>query len=386
MFGEVMIKITDKNNCCGCSSCANICPKQCIKMVEDFEGFFYPEIDFANCVQCDLCTKSCPTINKSNIDNKPIFYGCFNKDEIDRKSSSSGGVFHLLCEYVISRNGVVFGAAFDDKFNVLHSYADNMDDCIKFKGSKYLQSVIGKSYIKAKKFLDEDRLVLFSGTPCQIEGLVCFLKKEYSNLITQDIVCHSVPSLRVWEEYKKYISDNKTITNIDFRNKKNGWDKGTFIAKFDDGSVFEQPYTDTEYIKGFLNGLYSRPSCYDCKFSNLNRVSDITLGDFWGVQSFYPDLYDNKGTSIVLVNSPKGKKLINELKKDLVIKKVNVKKATWYNPAIHSSVKLNPNRKEFFDDKSNNLIKTIDGNIIYLNKEKNEYKFSLLDKFIIKYL
>lgn len=378
-----MINIINKKDCCGCSSCANICPKKCINMVSDSEGFLYPEVDKTKCVGCNLCVNSCPLVNKKSLKRTPVSYGGWNKDEEVRKRSSSGGVFHLLCKFVINKKGVVFGAAFDEKFDVYHTYADNINDCEKFKGSKYVQSVLGNSYSKAKEFLDEGRTVLFTGTPCQIAGLYSFLKKNYKNLITQDIVCHSVPSPKVWTAYKELIGERKQITDIQFRNKEKGWKNGTFEVLLDNDTIFSKPYSDTIYMKGFLNGLYSRPSCYDCKFANLNRMSDITLGDFWGVDTFYPELFDDKGTSIVLVNSKKGNKIFRIIKKGMKTKKVLLKKAIWYNPAVNGSLNMNPNRKLFFKDNS-------ELNKKYLLYYKNEvniipgYKFSFFDKIKFK--
>lgn len=346
-----MVDIRNKKDCCGCASCANVCPKNCITMKSDFEGFLYPYVEKSNCVQCNLCEKSCPIININEVKNEPKAYGCYNKDENVRMRSSSGGFFHILCEFVIKQKGVVFGAAFDENFDVYHDYAETMDECEKFKGSKYAQSTIGDSYKKAKDFLDDGSIVLFSGTPCQIAGLYTYLKRDYDNLFTQDIVCHSIPSPKIWDEYKESISNNKIIKNITFRGKENGWSQGTFKMHLDDGEIISLPYAQTEYMKGFLNGLYSRPSCYDCKFSTMNRQSDITLGDFWGVESFYPELYDNKGTSLILINSKKGKYLFDYVKDMLVYKKVKIDKALFYNPAINNCARENPNRADFFDSK-----------------------------------
>lgn len=346
-----MVDIKNKKDCCGCASCANVCPKNCITMKSDVEGFLYPYVEKSKCVQCNLCEKSCPIININEVKNEPKAYGCYNKDENVRMRSSSGGFFHILCEFAISQKGVVFGTAFDENFDVYHDYAETMDECEKFKGSKYSQSMIGDSYKKAKDFLDDGRIVMFSGTPCQISGLYTYLKKDYDNLFTQDIVCHSVPSPKIWDAYKKSISNHKNIKNITFRGKENGWSQGTFKMHLDDGEIISLPYAETEYMKGFLNGLYSRPSCYDCKFSNINRQSDITLGDFWGVESFYPELYDNKGVSLILINSKKGKCLFDFAKDMVMYKKVKIDKALFYNHAINSCTRKNPNRADFFASK-----------------------------------
>lgn len=382
-YGGFMINITDKKDCCGCGSCAEICPKNCIEMKNDSEGFLYPLVDEKLCVSCNLCNKSCPMLIQTKENNSVVAYGCLNKDEAVRMKSSSGGVFDLLCKFIIKRNGVVFGAVFDDNFNVHHDFAETIENCEKFRGSKYVQSVIGDSYSKAKSFLDGKRTVLFTGTPCQIAGLYSFLKKDYPNLYTQDIACHSVPSPKVWNEYKQLISNGKKIKNIQFRNKETGWISGTFKAYLQDGQVMAEPYVNTAYMKGFLNGLYSRPSCYDCKFVALNQLSDITLADFWGVDTFYPELFDNKGTSLVFVNSVKGKQIFKFIKKDLKYKRVSIEKALWYNPALNSSALKNPNRDAFFKDKQD-FNEKISANLYDFKISTNNYNFTFLDKIKFK--
>lgn len=378
-----MIKLNNKKDCCGCSACANICPKNCIDMVSDSEGFLYPDVCTEKCIDCNLCVKSCPIINQRSLNRTPIAYGGWNKNENIRKNSSSGGIFSLLCEYIIANNGVVFGAAFNENFDVVHSCSETFEGCEVFRGSKYVQSVIGDNYKSAKEFLDNGRMVLFTGTPCQIAGLYSYLKKDYDNLLTQDIVCHSVPSPKIWNEYKALISSGKDINNIQFRNKDTGWLNGKFIAELSDDSKVSKPYGETVYIKGFLNGLYSRPSCHDCKFSSLSRVSDITLGDFWGVDSFYPELFDNKGTSLVFVNSERGERVLKNIKKKIKIKKVSLEKAIWYNPAINTVSYVNPNRKSFFEDISDLDVKYKKYEYKFNNQTKT-YSFSIVDKLKLK--
>lgn len=352
-------------------------------MKADDEGFLYPVINTDDCTDCNICVRSCPEINYESPHTKTSVYGCYNKDEDVRLQSSSGGIFYLLCKYVIEKGGVVFGAEFDKNFNVRHNFAENMDDCKKFMGSKYSQSEIGENYKKAKEFLDYGRIVLFSGTPCQIEGLYSYLKRNYDNLITQDIVCHSVPSPKVWNEYKSILSENKNIISVNFRDKEIAWEKGLFKLQTDDGKVFSKLYSETKYMQGFLNGIFSRPSCYECKFSKFVRNSDITLGDFWGIESFYSDLYNDKGVSLLLIHSAKGKKLLNALKKQIVLKKAEPNKAVVYNQAIISSAFKNPNRETFFKDKSNVLNK-VDKYLIKHVDKPLTYRLKFKDKIRVK--
>ena len=240
-----MIEIIDKKNCCGCSACAQICPRKCILMQEDDEGFLYPKVDKKSCIDCHLCERVCPVLNQSKPKKPLKVYASINKDENIRLCSSSGGIFTALAEKVIAEGGVVFGARFDDKWEVVHDYVETKEDLSKFRGSKYVQSRIENCYKEAEVFLKAGRIVLFSGTPCQIAGLILFLKKSYNNLLTVDFVCHGVPSPGVWRRYLKEeiarqcdrkntvlprpISEKDTrVTGISFRDKALGWKKFSF--------------------------------------------------------------------------------------------------------------------------------------------------------------
>lgn len=337
-----MIEILKSEDCCGCLACYNKCPKHCIMINEDDDGFYYPVVNKEQCINCSMCEKACPMNNCLELNKKPISYGAINRSDKIRRLSSSGGVFYLLCDYIIQNNGVVFGVKFDKNFDVCHSYSETIEDCKEFMGSKYSQSYIGDSYIGVQHFLNAGRYVLFTGTPCQVAGLYSFLgNKKYDNLLTLDIVCHSVPSPKRWQMFKESISNSENIDSINFRDKITGWSSGSFVMKFKNGSEYSEFYAKTDFMKGFLKGEYSRPSCYDCKFSTLQRVSDITLGDFWGIEGLCSKLYDNLGTSLVLINSKKGKRIFKIIKKDLVYKRFNLEKAIKYNPAIYSSCKRN---------------------------------------------
>lgn len=360
-----MIKITRKENCTGCHACYNICPKKCIDMNFDEEGFLYPSVNSSKCVECGLCEKVCPIIHTVEVENEPIAVGCYNKDEKIRMESSSGGIFTLLSELTIQSGGVVFGAEFDENYNVRHSYVDNMDDLNKFRGSKYVQSTIGSSYYDAKKFLEQGRQVLFTGTPCQIAGLKRYLKKDYDNLVCQDIVCHGVPSTYVWDHYKNFIADGRKIVGIKFRDKSTGWKTYSLQIDFDDGSLYKDIGNENSYIKGFVKDFYLRPSCYECKYKTLHRESDITLADFWGIEANEPELDDNKGTSLIFINSDKGKKIFEWIKKDIVFKNIDIQKAVTFNPSAYractytkkKSIFLKKYKEENFDLLINKLIK-----------------------------
>ncbi|MDY2883956.1 MAG: Coenzyme F420 hydrogenase/dehydrogenase, beta subunit C-terminal domain [Romboutsia timonensis] len=385
-----MIKITRKENCTGCHACYNVCPKKCIDMNFDEEGFLYPSVDSSKCVECGLCEKVCPIIHTVEVENEPIAVGCYNKDEKIRMESSSGGIFTLLSELTIQSGGVVFGAGFDENYNVRHAYVDNMDDLKKFRGSKYVQSTIGSSYYDAKKFLEQGRQVLFTGTPCQIAGLKRYLKKDYYNLVCQDIVCHGVPSTYVWNHYKNFIADGRKIVGIKFRDKSTGWKTYSLQIDFDDGSSYKDIGNENSYIKGFVKDFYLRPSCYECKYKTLHRESDITLADFWGIEANEPELDDNKGTSLIFINSDKGKITFDEIKENIISKIVDIEKSVTFNPsAFRTSAYTNKKAKfyrkyksENFDLLINKLMKDslLKKTIVYTNSIKAKIKRKLLKK------
>ena len=347
-----MIEIKNKTNCCGCYACYNICPKNAIEMKEDEKGFKYPVIDKDKCINCGLCEKICPILNKKNeIENDINVYACYNKNEEERINSSSGGIFILIAKEIIKKGGVVFGACLDEKFNVIHTYVETEEDLKKFMGSKYVQSVIGDNYRKAKKFLDNGRIVLFTGTPCQIEGLKSYLQKDYKNLYTQDLICHGVPSPMVWNKYKTYRenTDKANTENIYFRNKDAGWK--LFNMKFVYGKKeYKKNQTKDLFMQTFLRNTILRDSCYDCNFKKKHRESDITLADFWGVERELPEMDDNKGTSIVVLHSKNGKKLFELIKDKLEYKQIEFEQFVKYNPSMIKSVSMDKNRDKFFEN------------------------------------
>ncbi len=343
-----MINITDKRNCCGCGACAQRCPKQCITMQSDKEGFAYPVVDTKQCTNCGLCEKVCPVINQQPERQPIATYAATNSNETVREQSSSGGIFTLLSEETINKGGIVFGAAFNEKWAVEHTFTDKIDDIKKFRGSKYVQSNIGNSYAAAEKILKEGKEVLFSGTPCQIAGLKRFLRKEYKNLKTIDFVCHGVPSPWVWEKYLKEVcqaNDIATISDIQFRNKAEGWKKYSFVVKYTNAEGIEREYRETMgqniFMKCFLSDLCLRPSCYKCPARSGKSGSDITLGDLWGAQNICPEIDDDKGLSLVL------------LRKECELPQCNkatipYNEAQRYNPSIERDVREPKRRKKFF--------------------------------------
>lgn len=382
-----MIEIKDKEDCCGCYACYNICPKQCITMKTDNEGFWYPNIDKNECINCNLCEKVCPIINPvKRVDSKKIAYASMNKDEQVRMKSSSGGIFSILAEYIIKNNGVVYGAAFDEDFNIKHKRILYSTDLDLLRGSKYVQSSIGDIYKQVKNDLENNNPVLFTGTPCQVEGLRSYLRKEYVNLITMDFICHGVPSPLVWEKYLKKMKKSKqeNIKNIYFRNKDIGWKLFSLKIIFDK-RIYSNDLNNDLFMKGFLQDVYLRPSCYNCKFKKINRISDITVADFWGVENILPKMDDDKGISLIVVHSEKGKQLFDKLSEKMILNEVNLNEAIKYNPSMISSVKYNEKRNEFFLDLNSgenltNLIRKYT-KISFGKRVKNKIK-SIIKKLI----
>lgn len=349
-----MIDLRNKNkkDCTGCHACYSICPQSCIFMETDNEGFWYPKVDYDKCVNCGSCIKVCPIINEGPAANKPIAYACINNDEAIRLESSSGGIFTLVAEHVIGNGGVVFGVGFDEDFKVVHSYVKNKEWLGEFRGSKYVQSKIGDTYKQAKDFLKQGKEVLFTGTPCQISGLKSYLGRDYDNLFCMDNICHGVPSPKVWEKYVSYrehVASSKT-RRIAFRRKDEGWKRYSVSFIFQNNTEYRKTLRDDLFMKAFLKNVCLRPSCYNCQFKTLHRESDITLADFWGIQRILPDMDDDKGTSLIFVNSTKGQAMFEKINDKILFKEVDINQAVLYNSAAIKSVEYNPKRESFFEE------------------------------------
>lgn len=359
-----MIEINDKRDCSGCTACASICPVKCIEMKSDEEGFVYPVVDKSRCINCGLCEKTCPIINrKADAKIEPRAYACINNDLAVRMNSSSGGVFSLLAEYILKNDGVVFGASFDENFVVRHTFVEREEDLNKLRVSKYVQSDMGEMFKKAKEFLDGGRMVLFTGTACQIAGLKSFLKRDYENLFTQDLICHGVPSPLVWKKYVELrrLEGNSTIKSISFRDKHYSWVFFSMCFKFANNETYRKRYLGDPMLNIFLLNKCLRPSCHACVFKTITRQSDVTLADFWGINSVLPEINDKKGVSLVLIQSEKGQKLFDEIKSGMTYKEVNFKHAIIHNKMYYKSALKNPVRTRFFRDLQNLPFKKVMG-------------------------
>lgn len=351
-----MISINDKKDCCGCWACYNACPKQCIEMIEDDEGFRYPQIDQSVCVDCGLCEKVCPVLqaDPNDIPHQQYGYLVQHKDPLIRKESTSGGAFTAIAEYVIRNGGVVFGAGYQEgTFVVVHQAVEKEDVLRLFRNSKYVQSKIGDCFRQVRDYLKNDRMVLFSGTPCQIEGLRGFLQhKEYDKLILVDLVCHGIPSPGI---FAKYISVQKDLiggkfTNVLFRDKYYGYNYSSFsIYNQESEKNYHKGVDTNSCLRAYFANLSDRPSCYDCRFKKRFRNSDFTLWDCFSPEKHTKKL-DDKGTTSVIVQSEKGNKILFGISDVLEKISVNPEKLTENEFEIFHSVPYNPDRNLFFAD------------------------------------
>lgn len=364
-----MISFDKKDNCCGCYACVNVCPKNCIVMKEDDEGFYYPNVNNSRCVDCKLCEKVCPIINKEKflqdngleVNNTFVAY---TKNETIRRNSSSGGIFSELAVNVLNNDGAVFGVAFDSNFNAHHIMVNNVYDLNKLRGSKYIQSQVENTYQEAEELLKSGKLVLFTGVACQIAGLKTYLRKSYENLITVDVLCHGVPSGKVWRKYIEYKQKkhNSKIKEFYFRNKDKGWKLFTVKQKYANNQCESSIFTQDPFIQLFLGEICLRPSCYNCRFKDIKRPSDITIGDSWGIENYMPEMDDDKGTSVVIAHTEKGINLINCIKDNLIIKNAELDEALPPTADSRKSVLPHKNRERLFHrlDKNTNIEKLAD--------------------------
>lgn len=369
-----VINILNSQDCCGCGACVQRCPKRCINLKEDIEGFLYPEVDKLICIDCSLCEKVCPLLNSREAISSLRVLAVKNRDENERIHSSSGGVFIELAKQVIDGGGVVFGAVYDENWEVKISFAETLEDVRPMMGSKYLQARVETAFVDAEHFLKKGRVVLFSGAPCQITGLKKFLRKDFSNLLAVDFLCHGVPSPGVWRRYlqetvkqlsvcrgtagKKTelssINVMSAIKNIEFRNKTlYGWKRFSFVIRqksvsktVEDSVLLSHIHRENPFMRGFLSDIYLRPSCYECKCKNGVSHSDLTIADFWGIDHLMPDFDDDKGIGLVLLNTEKGQRIFDILPMEWRSSSLAVAKVT--NSGFKEHTEPHPQRAQFF--------------------------------------
>ena len=330
-------KTLEKKECYGCTACVEACPKHCITMKADEEGFFYPAIDKDVCIKCGLCEKVCPFEHpKYNNADTPKVYATYLKDEKQRSQSTSGGLFYAIASWIIAQQGIVYGAAFNDNFKLRHIGIDTLEGLTRLRGSKYLQSYLGDVFAEIKRFLQAGRWVYFVGTGCQVAGLKSFLHKSYDTLVTSDLVCHGVPSQKMFDWHLDYLRDKEQaeITSYQFRDLA-GWggcETYEYVSQTRGNRKRKlYSYELSPYLYSFMHAFNYRYSCYDCKFAKVPRQGDITLADYWGVRKFFPELDLNKGVSLILINTLKGKDIWDQIKHLLVYRQSCVENAATYN-------------------------------------------------------
>ena len=343
----------DEKNCCGCEACLNICPTNAIQIANNKIGFSYPVINYELCIACGKCNHVCAFQKDKDTGNEPIFtYAAINKNKTLLSRSSSGGVFAALSEVIINKNGIIYGCAYDEYFLPKHINITDIKDLYKIQGSKYVQSSIGLIYRDIKKNLDNDRWILFTGTPCQVAGLKSFLGKDYDKLICTDVICHGVPSYEFFKDYIKFLEDKYKgkIYKINFRDKYKGWGLLCKIEFIKNGKklkkyiILDKSY----YYRYFLEGHIHRESCYQCKYACSFREGDFTMGDYWGVQKFHNEINTSLGASVLMVNTQKGLELLKELDEYLVLIKSDLKYAKIENHQLIHPTPYSDKRDEIF--------------------------------------
>ena len=342
----------NKENCCGCGACEAVCPKKCLSMRADEEGFLYPHIEMEKCVHCGRCERVCPQKQKCKVDEFiPKAYVAVSQNNTVREKSSSGGIFSLLAEEILRQNGIVFGAAFDEQFNVQHQCAISQQELKKLRGSKYVQSDCTSVYKIVKEKLNAKKIVLYTGTPCQIAALKQYLGREYENLFTAEILCHGVPSPKLWEKYLEWQKENyqSNIKSISFREKKLGWKQFSVEIQFENFKIYTKPFGEDLYGDLFLKNVSLRPSCYHCKFKEMPRCADLSLGDCWGIEKNFPEMDDNKGTSVVLIHSKKGQSLFKQICDTMIYKEGALDQLLPPEADSRKSVEAHPKRNAMFE-------------------------------------
>ena len=348
--------IADSSHCTGCGACKAICPKECINMVNDKEGFRRPQVNSDKCINCKKCINTCPIVSAPQLNDNTNAFFVKTKNESDLMNSTSGGAFSLIAKKILSKGGAIYGAAFDSNMNVVHTKVTDANDLKKIMRSKYVQSNIEKCFASVKQDLDSGKIVLFSGTPCQIAGIKKYLSKDYTNLYLIDIICHGVPSPKVWKKYIKEVEKqyNDKVIDVLFRDKKYGYSTPYFTFLFKSGNVITMPLSENLFYRGFALDIFNRQSCHECSFKGLDRCSDMTIADFHGIKNVIKDyIDDDKGVSLVISHSEKGVSLLNSIDdySDFVV--VDKRKAIERNGMCVKSAVASKDRKMFFEKNVN---------------------------------
>lgn len=339
-------KTSDKKECSGCTACLSVCPKQCITMRADEEGFLYPVIDRELCIDCGLCEKVCP-FDKPAYENSssPQVYATYVKEKSQRMQSTSGGLFYAIARWVINQNGIVYGAAFDEHFKLRHIGVETLEELQPLRGSKYLQSDLRHTFSEIRHHLQNNRWVYFTGVGCQVAGLKAFLRKEYATLVTSDLVCHGTPSQQMFDWHLDYLRQKEQgdITSYSFRDMERwgGCETYGYVSQTRGKGIRKlYSYDLSPYLYSFMWAFNYRYSCYHCKFARIPRQGDITLADYWGVRKYFPDIDTDKGVSLVLVNSPQGIVIWDKMKDTLHYRSSCVENAAAGNGNLTHPTKM----------------------------------------------
>lgn len=346
---QIVVSIQDKSKCSGCSACYSICPKNCISMVEDNEGFLYPKADKNSCINCGLCDEVCPLNEENNQKNGVVCSSVIqHKDKRILRQSTSGGAFTPIAEYILEQDGVVFGVEMrHDDFLVRHIKVEKKEELCKYRNTKYVQSFVGETFKEVKEELTKGKVVCFSGTPCQIQGLKNYLRKEYENLVTVDVVCRGVPSPGVWKSYNEYLRTKGELENVIFRDKELGYQYSTMKVEFKDGKVERNGIESDQWLRMFFKGMVLRPSCPTCNFRTVERSSDFTIWDCFNVSDLTKELDETKGATRMLIHTQKGIDIFEKIKDKfyVVYAPVNV-----VAEGISDTVYENEKKEEFIKD------------------------------------
>lgn len=344
----------NKAECTACTACVSSCPKGCIDMTIDEEGFVFPIIDVQKCINCNLCRKICPVEYPDYLNTEqPDVFATLLKDKSQRVRSTSGGLFYAIARWVISQGGIVYGATLDRNNQVKHIGVENIEELEKLRGSKYVQSDLTGIFHQIRDYLNLNRCCYFVGTGCQVAGLKAFLRKEFKNLITSDVVCHGVPSQSLFDQHIQYLSRkyNGRITNYQFRDTKRWNGCESFKVIKDKGNSFQRKiptYYLTPYLYSFMYGMTFRYACYDCKFAKIPRQGDLTLADFWGVKDLFPKINARNGVSLILLNNSIGEKVWSEIKDECVSYRSNIEDCSRKNANLIMVSSMPPIRENIF--------------------------------------
>lgn len=372
-----MNNIGDKSeiDCFGCEACIQICPQNCITMKKNNRGFFIPQVDKDKCINCGKCKKVCPFINKVNKQEIQKNYAAKSNDKNIINISTSGGVFLHLAKYIISNKGIVFGVAWNDKIQANHIKVDNENDLIKLSQSKYVQSNINNTFFEAKKYLDDGEKVLYSGTGCQIAGLINFLGRKYENLYTVEVACHGVPSSGLFEKYLTWFQEKegKKIKSFTFRNKKKHktGEHYMFCVEFLGGKKKYYYANEDPYYSSFLSAGTLRGTCYKCEYKGKNRVADITLADYWGIEKSHKRFPAQNGASAIMISTEKGKEIFEKVKENLEIIETSFESISDYNKSLINSSNMNQLLDFNINDDNRELFEKLKPKITIKSKIKN---------------